>query len=891
MIRVSDFLTSLISLLLVIAIVNFSLSPFSVLNFFGAVAGTASALVVLKGPRILLSFWLSIFIVLITGHLFGEIDVTPELIILGVLSISLQSVWAAQLTAKEMQGLAWLASREKLTRFLFRLGPLPSVISASAVLVLISVSEEGYASGIFYSFALTWSISQLVAVFLLPVLLFSIEQSHLNQNKRYQLIVASIIAAVALSILFRVSQSDYQHKRHDDFNLAVSDIKVAIDNQFSDIHQQLSAIEAFFQASDSINYREFTGFSQLIYQPESTVKAVEWAPVIRNELLDEFQRWAQIQYGLGYKVGGTLNPESPFLAPVLYAYPREQNKNILGINMFGDSQRSATMLRAAELGQAVSTGPLTFIDQQQITSGIVIFKPFFNLSGVNAFGGVTVGDRTQLDGFILLVVQMAEVLDQLVTQPFAEHVVINVQDVTNTEPYNLYGEHQQIGSRLHHVIERQEFNRLWRINIVERTAWLAQPRNWLNWGVLLGCALGGFLYQMLLLLMTAYSAELNQKVADKTKELIIQKEQSDQKNKAKSQFLVNLSNELKTPTSALTGLLAQLNEQSTSSAQQKLIEKINNVAANLMQVVDTLSDLTDIEQGKLVFQSNGFDFYIFLQQIETMLNVSTERLMTNVSFIFDESIPHYVVADKLRLQQLIVALINNGALIFNNDRLNVSIKAHRHQNGIATIFMVVTPDTEHGERKILPKALLEQEFENLTTSMTMAKEICQRLDGAIKLAPVPESGDYMLSASFKLTLDGLAQVATNNLDSSLLDLSGRHIVIVCDDEEVVDTLLNYFDKFECTIKHYQTLNEKVINEIALSKTDIIFLACIFSQESGFWLCDKMRRMEQLANTPLIGIAPESMSMEQYSSVQSGLESYISKPVKLSALNQIVQQYL
>ncbi|NMP33008.1 hypothetical protein HII17_15725 [Thalassotalea sp. M1531] len=899
MIKATDMFTSLVSFVIVITVVNFSLSPFSLLNFFGAIAGASSALVVLKGPRMLLSILLNLLGIHLVAAYYFNVVFNAEYVAIGLLAIMLQSVWTAQLTSDEMKDVGWLSSREKLSRFLIKLGPLSGLVSASAVIILILISNQKVGVGYLYTFVLNWSLSQLVAIFLLPTLLFIGDIPKVSRNKRAQVVIASVLAAIALSILFRVSQNDYQHKRIDDFSLAVNQLTNEIDDEISGISQSINALHAYFDASEYVSRAEFEQFASQIYPEHSSVIAFAWVPVIQKNQKVSFEDWARIDNSESFNIKQLgVGPYTPskeeqisFHAPIYYAYPTIENQQAIGLDLVTDRARYMAMFNAAKKNQTVSSPPIPLIDQAVTSPGMVIFTPIFNASSLNPFGGIALGGNDNLDGFVIAVIQLKEVIDELIKSPVANKVTINVQDVTNPEPFYLYGVPAPTGEHLIHTIERFEFSRFWRITISERTSWVAQPRNWLNWGVLIGCTLGGILYQLLILLMTAYSSELNQKVSDKTKELILQKEDSEKQNKAKSQFLINLSNELKTPISALSGLLIQLNESAKNDKYSGLIEKINSVSSNLKQSIDTLSDLSEIESGKLEFQQHGFDFHLFLQQLETMLNVSTDLLLVNVRFQFDESVPHYVTGDKLRIQQLIVALVHNGALIFNNNKLSLTVNAHRHQRGTVTIFLVITPDKEELDAKTIPNMVVEQEFDNLTTSMTMAKEICQRLGGAINLAPIAETGDYMLSASFKLKLDDSAQQLTYPLDNSLVELSDKHVVIISDDETSNDIISRYFSKFGCELYVYEVINEKVLNEITLHQCDLIFIACFSANENGFWLIDKIKSINEISQVPIVGVAPQFMSAEQLNIIQSGLDFYISKPIKLSALTQIVHQYL
>lgn len=896
MIRISDILLSLSSLVLIIVFVNFSLSPFSLLNFFGVVAGTASALCVLRGIKLLPSFFVSLIIVILIAAFIFDIAFNAEFIVFSCLAIALQSTWATQLTAKEMKDTAWLSSREQLIRFLIKLGPLSSLVSAFAILVLIATSNQEYQSGLLYAFLLSWSLSQLIAVFLLPLITFLSGLPQISKTKRLQVVVASSLAMIALSILFRVSHNDYQHKRQDEFNSSVNEIIQFVSKELNAIEVQLSSLNALFQASEYISGSEFARFSRHIFQPNSGVAALLWVPVVEKEQRTAFEQWGKVDNVSSFSLqvtDGVANPDKAsegYYAPVYFSYSNDSLQGLIGSDLFRDIEKKKAMFDSATLNTAVSTPPISVIRGDDANTGIYIFLPIFNAETINPFGGMAINEKENLDGFVVAVVHVASLFERYISTGQFENVNVSVQDITLAEPYFLYGQYQSKNNRLEHKIEQFEFNRHWVITITEATTWLAQPRNWLNWGVLIGCTLGGLLFQMLILLMTVYSSELNRKVSNKTRELIIQKEASEQQNRAKSKFLLNLSNELKVPLGALKGLVSKLRKEADKGELTVLADKIDSVSSNIEQSVETLADLSAIEAGNLLFQEQSFDFHLFLQQMETMLNVSTDSLLSNVSFVFDDSVPHFVSGDKIRLQQLVIALTHNGALIFNTDKLELSIKAHRHQQGKVTIFIVLTPSKSSDNSRPVPDDVAKQEFEHLTTSITMAKEICQRLGGAINLAPVAETGNYMLSASFKLALDS-QMVNLDNLDATILDLSDKHIVIVSDDADSVMTINDYLIRHNCNVTVYEQVNENVLKAMSNFHIDAVFVECVLSSGNGFWLSEKIKQIDKFKQVPFIGIAPEFMSGEQYNSMQTNIDMFVNKPINRAELNHIINRYL
>ncbi|MFD2164639.1 CHASE domain-containing protein [Thalassotalea euphylliae] len=895
-IRLADTILSLATLAIIIALVNFSLSPFSELNFLGPIAGVATVFAVLRGISVVLSFTVALVVILFASYVTFDVTFTPELLTIGALAIGLQGLLGYQLTAEEMDELGWLSSREKLVSFMLKIGPVVSIISASAVLVLILVTNQVVQAGLFYSFMLNWCLSALVTVFVLPLILFSQRLKQISDNKRYQVIVASVLAIVALAILFRVSQNDYQHKRLDDFNLAIDHFEDAIAKEFSDINAQIRAIHAFLNASDNVTKDEFLQFAKGVYIPGSSVMALEWVPIVEQQNRDAFEEYAKERLFERYFIKHQLDngqevpaPSTPFYAPVYHVFPVQRNAVAYGLDMFADDQKVKAFHDAAATNTAQSTQPITLIQGSPSDPGLLVAMPVYDGQRLNAFGALPSGNGRVLSGYALAVVQVAGVIRKLINTDVGQHVNILIEDITSVEPYVLFGEAPDVSERLVETIIREDFGRTWRISITEKASWLAQPRNWLNWGVLIGCAVGGLLYQFLMLLMAAYSSELNRQVEEKTKELILEKDRADKQSKAKSQFIDNLNNELKTPVNALSGVLENFPISRLEPSALKAIEKIKAVNNSLVQSVETLADLSDIESGRLVFNTVSFDFHLFLQQIETMLNIGSSDVLQEIEFEYDETVPQLVYGDKHRLQQLILALVHNAALIFNNSILSLSIKAHRHQHGISTVFIVITAGDDLVKNKI-PELIANREFESLTTSMSIAKEICNRLGGAVNLSPISESGEFMLSASFKLDLDDRNLAVTEEVKPQL-DLSDKTVVVISTDNETTRDIVKFLDRYQCGVFVLEKLTDTGVSAIIREQCDLVFLECESNLRLSAVRDEMFSHVERLTGIPIVGLLPNSMDEKQFEQRLDNLELFINKPVKPAALQQIIEQYL
>ena len=147
------------------------------------------------------------------------------------------------------------------------------------------------------------------------------------------------------------------------------------------------------------------------------------------------------------------------------------------------------------------------------------------------------------------------------------------------------------------------FSRTWQIKVIERESWFSQTKSWQAWAILSGGTLAALLFQMLLLMMAAYSSELGHQVDTKTRALMLAKENIEKKSLAKSNFLKNLNNELSMPLLAIKSLVQQMKEKGINTNE---LTAINYAGSNISLLLDTMMDLSNIESGNVKHKAGQF---------------------------------------------------------------------------------------------------------------------------------------------------------------------------------------------------------------------------------------------------------------------------------------------
>ncbi|MCW8833101.1 MAG: CHASE domain-containing protein [Colwellia sp.] len=722
--------------------------PFSFISFIGPVAGVTTALVIFMGTNILLV--MSVAVIAFSSFLFWfmKLDINLAMIIITVLATMLQSYWAKQITLAQVNQQNWLKSRKELLTFLVKVGPLTAIVSASAIIVITMLDNKALGGNLFYTFMSSWSGSVLFAIFFTPLLLLTQRQQQLTSSKRFFIIFASSLAFVAIGLLFKISQNAQLHNRHDMFEQAKSDIGQSIRQEVALVVDELNSLSAFIKASEHVTSSEFKLFTEHNSHENSSIRVLEWAPIVQHAQRASYEKQAMriMERDLAGKM--QVAKQRDVYAPIRYVYPSLSNQIILGLDVLTNPAEVISMTKVINSDKAIASAPINLIQDDHSNPGIL-----FILS-VHAAGKLSnaplITKQDSLLGFVVAVVQFEGFFTRI-AELSTNDIGLFIEDISSVEPYILFGKQLLETNRYVEQFYLNVNSRQWRVSLFEQHPWQMQQKNWQAWGILFGVTFGGVLFQSLILMMAAYSSELSTQVIRKTQELIIAKDQSEQESVAKTAFLKTLNKELQTPLQAIALFIEQLRK--TEQQQQKaIITNIDLAQKNMGQLLDMIVDLSKIESGNLLLQSEIFDFHGFLMRIDEMLKVQNQNTAKGraLTMLIDSSVPHFITGDELRIQQFLIPLCTDIYAFFNMKKIRLTVKSHSHQFNTATLFFVFTG---HDEENIAVKApctdYMSKEIGQYSTQMTMVKEICQLMEGDLSLG-VTHSGEMILTAVIKV---------------------------------------------------------------------------------------------------------------------------------------------
>ncbi|MCJ8166316.1 PAS domain S-box protein [Pontibacter sp. E15-1] len=364
------------------------------------------------------------------------------------------------------------------------------------------------------------------------------------------------------------------------------------------------------------------------------------------------------------------------------------------------------------------------------------------------------------------------------------------------------------------------------------------------------------------------------------------KEAAEESARVKENFLANMSHEIRTPMNGILGMAGLLKKTTLDSAQQNLLQIIQQSADNLLVVINDILDIAKIEAGKMEIEQIPFDLAESIRAAyKTFIYKAEEK---EINYVLEPiNLPHAIMlGDPYRLNQVLLNLLNN-AIKFTEEgtvRLACHVLAETAEN--LTVEITVS-DTGIG----IPASKIDVIFDGFTQAyssttrkyggtglgLNISKTLVEMQQGTLTVESQEENGStFKVHITYLKSMDAAPKVKEEVIDFT--SLSHIHLLMAEDNEVNIFLAQSIVEGWGARIDIARNGVEAV--ELARQNTyDIILMDIQMPELSGIDATMQIRKLEDKAkaNVPIIALTANALKGDAEKYIGAGMNDYISKP--------------
>ena len=564
------------------------------------------------------------------------------------------------------------------------------------------------------------------------------------------------------------------------------------------------------------------------------------------------------------------------------AYPLKGNEKVIGMNTLELPERQKEANIARKSGEYTIAGPY---ELKQGGTGALLFDPIY----------INDGNEKKFWGFSILVLNWDAFLEEL--------EVDKLEDATyhfKVWKEGNKGKHVTImscgHSSLNHTLSVacEVPNDTWYFEIVPFQGWI--PMSYEIFGSIVSVLVA------ILLSMGYWQIILRrEKEAVYAKQIEKVATEAQHANQAKTRFLFNMSHDIRTPMNAIIGY-TQLLENNLDNKKQALdyISKLKSSSTILLSLINYILEMTQIESGKLDLKKEIGD----LDDLVKNINVVVEPLIKEKKLHYSYHLEikhHHIICDKTKLREIVLNILSN-AIKYTPEGGNVEllIQEISFENNKVKYHFIIIDNGIGMKEDFLPhifeefareKTSTESKVPGVGLGLPIVKSLIDMMNGTIQVESKLNKGTkFTVELSF---LTSLQVENVNERNTSTLDFSGKHILLVEDNELNAEIGIELLNTFKVIIDLAKNGEEciKILEKMPEGYYDLILMDIQMPIMDGYEATKIIRSFNNKnAQIPIIAMTANAFEEDRKHALQLGMNEHLAKPVDIEKLKDVLTKY-
>ena len=711
-----------------------------------------------------------------------------------------------------------------------------------------------------------------------------------------------LLSFVITALAWWVSSQALEQRQVDRFESESKDLTAAIQQRLHAYEMLLRAGSSFFDASTEVTREDWKIFvNKLDLQKNYPgIQGMGYTALVRSENKTAFIDHIRSEGFPDFTIKPLLDGDQ---TSIQYLEPFDwRNQRAFGFDMMSETTRQHALEKARDTGEAQLTARV-ILKQESTTDvqfGFLMYYPVYHQGQP-----ITTPEERQLalQGFVYSPFRIKDFLSGVlgqVQQNIDYRIFDDVQTNDDHILFNSLGEVQSLST----LTSEQQLSfgqETWTIQTFANASYLSE--NETNQPIVI--AISGILIDLFLFLSIAAIAQRKQEVEllakEITKDLKLKTIQAESASRAKSEFLANISHEIRTPINGILGHSELGKDEKNHQKIQQHFSEIQNSGQLLLGIVNDILDFSSLESGNFHITKQPFYLYSLIEALHNMFSTLSRDKGLQLRITKPTTLANHVLGDEARIKQVLINLLANAIKFTNNGTVTLEIQAENlKENQQVITFSVV--DTGIGMTEAHIKELFQafHQIDNSTNRQFggagLGLVISNRLVQAMGAPAIYVKSTLGIGSCFSFTIPleiyTQPKLEIEHQPTAKEEQKSLHIranILLVDDNlinlQVTQAILLLLGVTITLAKN----GKEAVEKLQQDNFDFIFMDIQMPIMNGYEATQAIRAFNQ--TIPIIALTAAALIEDKEKALASGMNDHLSKPVNKQMLQDSLTKWL
>ena len=416
-----------------------------------------------------------------------------------------------------------------------------------------------------------------------------------------------------------------------------------------------------------------------------------------------------------------------------------------------------------------------------------------------------------------------------------------------------------------------------------------------------GLAVGVSFVIIFVLLLLVYSLSVSRK---KQMEALKEAQDANAANIAKTTFLNHMSHDIRTPMNAIVGFTDIAMKRKPDKEVENCLKKIRQSSEYLMTLINDVLDISRIESGKLEYKPVPTDLRDIINTVLSIAKGYMENRDLNLHVSREELITPYVMADELRIREVLLNIISN-AVKFTKDGGTISFVAENcpgnDEHHVIVRYRI--SDTGIGMSEEFQSRIFDeftQENDGARTSykgtglgMAIAKKYVDLMGGKIEVSSRQGVGSTF---TVEIPLRIAEQVLTEKEEKLRkdMDLHGLHVLLAEDNDLNAEIAVSLLEEQGMIVTRAADGKSALLQfcNTAPGTFDLILMDIMMPEMNGYETTKAIRNLSDRPDgkeIPIIAMTANAFAEDVQAALDAGMDDHVAKPMDMDILISAIEK--